>query len=120
MAEQVRKRNEPDYRRKKNETRKDRQDEVVRQRGRHLQGVMPYHILVGTQKSPLNAASAHRPNIVLPSSMGKYPKNGREYSGDDGYNFNIVLLIFEVDQDRVISTFQKQVSSNLPALEAAN
>jgi hypothetical protein len=65
MAKQIWQRNEPDYRGEKNETRENREYEIIGKRRRHLQRVMPYQIPVRTGEGPLYAAEVHSPNVFF-------------------------------------------------------
>src|SRR5438477_482308 len=82
---------------------------------------MPHQIAVGRREGPLHATEVHNLKIVLPLTAGEYPKDGRTAASlDYCHDFDIILLVFEVDQNRIVSSLEEQIYRHLSTAEFPN
>ena len=120
MVKKIGKGNEAHYSRKEDESGKDRQYKIVGKGRRNLKCVMPHQIAVRAGEGPLHAAESHYPSIVRHMEWSHTRKTVLRRLRNDGHDFDVVLLVFEMNQHRVVSTFQEQVHGNFSATKAPN
>ena len=82
--------------------------------------VMPHQIAVRAGEGPLHAAEGHDPSIVRDLEWSHTRKTVLRRLRNDGHDFDVVLLVFEMNQHRVVSAFQEQVHGNFSATKAPN